>query len=514
MSKNLYGTPTDSTDAQERALVDASCRIPVLLFIASSVFWLLVGTVFGLIASIKLHNPHFLIELPRWFALYLDKFSPDGTVDFINAMLTFGRVRPAHLNIVAYGWASASALGVAIWLMARLCRAPLRFPALVTAAMVLWNIAIAIGTIAILGGKSTSIEWLEFPSYVSLMLFVSYALISIWGVNMFVHRKPGHVYVSQWYIMAALFWFPWLYGTANLLLIFAPIQGSSQAIVNWWYGHNALGLWFTPIGLAAAYYFIPKVIGRPVHSYYLSAFGFWALALFYSWNGGHHLIGGPLPAWLITSSIVASLMMFVPVLVTAINHHMTMKGNFHMLHYSPTLRFVVFGAMSYTLASLQGSSMAFRSWNSLTHFTHYTIGHSHLGLYAFFTMIMFGSIYYIVPRLTRREWPSITLIKIHFWGSAYGIILMVLVLSVGGVVQGWMMNNPQIPQNTFENILKITNPYLFARSLSGALLMVAHIAFALNLTLILLGWGKKTGGPTLFNQLEASEEAKPKESTL
>lgn len=504
MSENKYGTPNEATDANERALVDASCRVPVLLFISSAVFWLLVGTLLGLIASIKMHHPYFLIELPPWFAIQLNKFSPNGTVDFINSVLTFGRVRPAHLNVVAYGWASAAALGVAIWLMARLCRVPLRFPSLVAAAMVLWNIGIAIGTIAILGGKSTSIEWLEFPPYATFLLFVSYALISIWGVYMFVHRKPGHVYVSQWYIMAALFWFPWLYGTANLLLILFPIQGSSQAIVNWWYAHNVLGLWFTPIGLAAVYYMIPKVIGRPVYSYYLSAFGFWALALFYSWNGGHHLIGGPLPAWLITSSIVASLMMFVPVLVTAINHHMTMKGNFHMLHYSPTLRFVVFGAMAYTVASFQGSTMAFRSWNSLTHFTHYTIGHSHLGLYAFFTMVMFGSIYYIVPRLTQREWPSSKLIKIHFWGSAYGIIFMVIVLSAGGVMQGWMMNNPQVPQNTFENILIILNPYMLARSGSGILLLIAHVAFAINLFLILTGLGKKRLGPTLFNQPAAA----------
>jgi cytochrome c oxidase cbb3-type subunit I len=505
MSQHLKSMPSDNSDAQERMAVDASCRVPVLLFFASAVFWLMVGTLFGLVASIKLHHPGFLIELPTWFAFYLDKVSPNGTVEFINSMLTFGRVRPAHLNAVAYGWASAAALGVAIWLMARLCRVPLRFPFLVSAAGVLWNIGIAVGTVAILGGESTSIEWLEYPPYVSFILFLSYALISIWAINMFVNRKPGHVYVSQWYIMAALFWFPWLYGTANLLLQLLPIQGSAQGIVNWWYGHNALGLWFTPIGLAAAYYFIPKVIGRPVYSYYLSAFGFWALALFYSWNGGHHLIGGPLPAWLITSSIVASLMMFVPVFVTAVNHHMTMKGNFHMLKYSPTLRFVVFGAMAYTLASFQGSTMAFRSWNSLTHFTHYTIGHAHLGLYAFFTMIMFGSIYYIVPRLTQCEWRSTTLIKIHFWGSAYGIILMVLVLTVGGVFQGWMMNHPEIPQNTFENILEITKPYLMARSASGILLFAAHLAFAVHLTLMLIGMGKKKGGPTLFAQPSVQE---------
>lgn len=504
MSQNLKNMPVEANDALERAQVDASCRVPVLLFFATAIFWLVVGTVFGLIASLKLHDPYFIIELPSWFAFYLEKFSPAGTVEMINSSLTFGRIRPAHLNTVAYGWGSPAGLGVAIWLMARLCRVPLRYPTLVSAAGVLWNIGMVVGIGALLSGGSTSIEWLEFPPYVTFILFISFALISIWAVDMFVHRKPGHVYVSLWYIMAALFWFPWLYGTANILIQLAPAQGSVQGIINWWYGHNALGLWFTPLGLAAAYYMIPKVIGRPVYSYYLSAFGFWALALFYSWNGGHHLIGGPLPAWLITTSIVASVMMVIPVVVTAINHHMTMKGNFNVLRYSPTLRFVVFGAMSYTLASLQGSSMAFRELNAITHFTHYTIGHSHLGLYAFYTMIMFGSIYYIVPRLLGREWVSALLIKVHFWTCAYGIVTMVLLLSVGGAIQGWMLQHPENPTNTFSNIVEATKPWLRGRSISGCLIMVGHLAFAYHFALMLLKFGRSEGGPTLLAQPESN----------
>lgn len=488
----------DTNDAADRAAIDRSCRIPVLTFFASATFWLLVGTVFALLASIKLHHPKFAIEIPGWSAMAiraLDPLIPESTVDAINGALTFGRVRPAHLNTVAFGWASAAALGVCIWLMARLCRVQLRHSRLVTCAGVIWNIGVLVGTGAILFGQSTSVEWLEFPPYASLLLFISYAMVSIWAVDMFVHRKPCHVYVSLWYLMAALFWFPWLYGTANILIHLQPVQGSVQAIVNWWFGHNALGLWFTPVGLASAYYFIPKVIGRPVHSYYLSAFGFWSLALFYSWNGGHHLIGGPLPAWVITASIVASVMMVIPVVVTAINHHMTMKGNFHVLEYSPTLRFVVFGAMAYTLASLQGSTMAIRSLNKITHFTDYTIGHSHLGLYAFFTMMMFGSMYYIVPRLVGAEWRSAALIKIHFWSCAYGIIFMVLVLTVGGFIQGLGLRNVNI---SFKDIVENTLIYKIARSGSGILLTLGHVVFAFHFLLMLLRLGRSGGGPTLL----------------
>lgn len=465
----------------ERASIDASCRVPVLIFFGTAIFWLLVGTGLALIASIKLHSPHFLSD---W------------------SFLTFGRVRPAHLNAVIYGWASAAALGVAIWLMARLCRVPLRNQKLILGAGMLWNVGIAVGLLAILGGQGTSIEWLEFPTYATFILFAAYALVSIWAIDMFVNRKPGHIYVSQWYLFAALFWFPWLYATANIMLILTPVQGSVQAIINWWFAHNVLGLWFTPIGLAAAYYFIPKVTGRPVHSYYLSILGFWSLALFYSWNGGHHLIGGPLPVWITTASIVASFMMVIPVITTAINHHMTMRGNFHMLASSPTLRFVVFGAMAYTLASLQGSSMAVRSLNKITHFTDYTIGHAHLGLYAFFTMVMFGSMYYIVPRLVGWEWPSARLIKVHFWCTALGIILMVGVLSFGGVIQGLALNDPEI---NFIAVLSLIDPFRWSRTLSGVLITVGHVAFAVLFVMMIARVGGEKRGPTLFASTSRGE---------
>ncbi len=473
---SIHAPVPDSAVGQiaSRAMIDASTRLPVLLFFGAALFWLLAGSLFGFVASWKLHSPLFLAD---W------------------SWLTFGRIRSAHLNAMAYGWASQAAIGVGIWLMARLCRAPLKSAPVLMIATGLWNLGVAIGISGILAGDSQSIEWLEFPAYATPLLFLAYGLIAIWAVIMFASRQVGHVYVSQWYLLAAFFWFPWLYGTANILIQGIGVNGVALGAVNWWFGHNVLGLWFTPIGLAAAYYFIPKVIGRPVHSYYLSALGFWSLALFYSWNGMHHLIGGPFPVWLVTASIVASIMMTIPVVTTAINHHMTMRGHFHMLGLSPTLRFVVFGAMSYTVVSLQGVSMAFRSWNKLTHFTHYTVAHAHLGLYAFFTMIMFGSMYYIVPRLTQCEWRSPRLIKLHFWLSAYGIIAMFGVLSIAGLAQGAWLNDPQIE---FIKTVQVTIPYLMARSLSGVALTGAHFIFAIHFGLMLLRLGRTGPEPTYF----------------
>lgn len=477
----------DTVSRAELSDIDASTKAPALFFLISAVLWLLVGTAFALISSFKMHNPEFL-----------------GNYEW----LTFGRARTAHLNTVIFGWSSNAAFMVAFWLMARLSRSVLRHPALLFIAGAAWNIGVSVGVIGILRGDSTSIEWLEMPAYATPLLFVAYALVGAWAVITFRFGKSRHIYVSQWYILAALFWFPWLYSIAQMMLIFEPARGTVQSLVNWWFAHNVLGLWFTPLGLAAIYYFLPKVLGKPIHSYYLSVLGFWSLAIFYNWAGVHHLIGGPVPVWVQSAGIAASFMMVIPVVVVAINHHLTMVGSFGALKSSPTLRFVVFGAVSYTITSLQGSSMAIRSWNELTHFTHYTIGHAHLGMYAFFSMVMFGAIYYILPRLLLKEWPSARLISTHFWTTSIGVIIYFGALSIGGVEQGAAMNDVE-NYPVFLSIVELTKKYLLVRSYAGILMTVGHIAFAINLTWMLLQ--ARTAGataPTLFRNPTAMEVAR------
>src|SRR5690606_35776909 len=161
---------------------------------------------------------------------------------------------------------------------------------------------------------------------------------------------------------------------------------------NWWFGHNVLGLYYTPIALASVYYFLPKIIGRPIQSYNLSLIGFWALAFFYGQVGGHHLVGGPVPHWLLTLSIVQSMMMIIPVIASSVPLHLTMRAPFNTMYYSPTLRFVVLSAMMYTVSSIEGSFGALRSVSTVAHSTLFTVAHAHLGLYAFFSIVMFGAI--------------------------------------------------------------------------------------------------------------------------
>ena len=472
-------------DIEARAAIDASCSRPVMAFLVSAVAWLLVGTVLAMVASLKMHWPEFLAD---------------------RSWLAFGRVRPAHLNAVTYGWASMAGIGVVLWMQARLSRVTLSFPRVLTATAILWNLVVAGGIAGILGGYHTSVEWIEFPFPVALSLGVLFAVFAVISFYTFARRRATHVYVTQWYMFGAILWFPYLYLVANVMIHLGQARGVAQASTNWWFAHNVLGLWLTPIGVGAAYYLIPKVIGRPIHSYYLSILGFWSLALFYNWSGTHHLIGGPLPAWLITIGIIGSMMMFVPVITVAINHHLTMVGSFHMLKTSPTLRFVVAGAMMYTAVSVQGSLQSLRTLNEVTHFTHYTVAHAHLGVYGFFTMIMFGCCYYIMPRLTGVEWSSALLIKIHFWSVLIGIALYFAPLTAGGFVQGLMMNDPAIP---FIDTVRHTIPYLWVRSGAGVLLSVGHLVFALLVVRMLAEWRRRAGEPereALLSRAASGEE--------
>jgi len=475
-------TATDVTRGEveqvERALIDASTRVPVLVFYASAVIWLLLGTFLAGFTSIKMHMPDLLSGV---------------------SYLTYGRIRPAHMNVMLYGWASMVGIGTAIWLMARLCRTTLRHPLLLVAGAGFWNLGVFVGLLGILAGDSTGYQWLEFPPYAAAILFVAYTLIVSWAVLMFRFRREGHIYITQWYLLGAFLWFPWLYGATQVMLFVVPVQGVLQASVNWWYSNNLLFLWFGSIGLGSAYYMIPKVIGRPVYSYHLAAIGFWTYALFAGWTGMQRLVDGPFPAWMITASIAATIFTIIPVATVGLNHHMTMRGHFGLMRYSPTLRFTVFGAIAYTVFSVVGVIISLRSMAGYVQFTEAHVGYSHLGLYAFFTMVMFGSMYYIVPRLVGREWRYASLIKLHFWASAYGAMLMILMLLVGGIVQGRDLNNATL---SFTESTQSILPYLRGRSLSGMLLTIGHLVFAFHFGIMMFGLGRAASLPTFLNPQE------------
>ncbi|MEY2525869.1 MAG: cytochrome c oxidase cbb3-type subunit [Verrucomicrobiota bacterium] len=471
--------PPSEPEQMERVLIDASTRVPVLMFYTSAIVWLLIGTILAMFVSIKLHAPDMLSGV---------------------SFLTWGRVRPAHTDIMIYGWASMAGMGTAIWLMARLCRTILRHPLLLITGACFWNLGLLLGVGAVLAGDSTGYQWLEFPPYAAVILFVAYAMIMSWAVLMFRFRRGDQIYITQWYLLGAFLWFPWLYAAAQLMLFVVPVQGVLQTAVNWWYTNNLLFLWFGAIGLGTAYYMIPKVIGRPVYSYHLATIGFWTYALFSSWTGMQRVVDGPFPAWMVTASIAATILTIIPVATVGLNHHMTMQGYFPLMRYSPTLRFTVFGAISYTVFSVVGVLISFRSVARYLDFTQASIAFSHLGLYAFYTMVIFGSMYYIVPRLVGREWRYASLIKLHFWMSVYGIGLMSLMLLAGSLVEGTSLNDASL---SFVETVQSVLPYLRGRSLAGVLMTIAHFVFAFHFGLMLFGLGRTASVPTFLNPVEA-----------
>lgn len=434
--------------------LDQSARGPIIFFIISSLVWLVLGSLFGVLVSIKFHNPDFL-----------------GVEDF----LTFGKLRPLHLNIIAYGWLSFAGLGISLWLVPRLTKVPLQSKNILYTAGVLWNIGVTLGCLGILYGYTDGLEWLEFWWPFDILLAIAGALVAIPLFRTVLISKEKHLYVTMWYTICALIWFPVLFVIGNSHFLHSGVQ---QAITNWWFAHNVLGLWVTPLGLGMIYYLLPKITGHPIASYQLSLFGFWGLALFYSQVGMHHLLGGPIPTWAANLSIVMSVGMAIPVVTVAINHHVSTYRHFRVLKDSVVLRFIVFGAMMYTISSLQGSLHSLRTFNYITHFTHWTVSHAHLGLYGFTTMVFFGGIYFAMPRLVGRDWPRPQLLNWHFWIASSGVLIYTIALGYGGYLQGLELQNTS---GSFEQSVRVTLPYLVVRSVGGTLMLLSHILMAYNI---------------------------------
>ena len=446
-------------------LVDRSIRVPVLFFFGSGVFWLVVASAFYLLSSWQIHTPS------AWWAF-------PGI-----AWLSFGRAYPAFLNCYIYGWATCAGIGTGIWLLSRLNGVSLRSPLFPVIAGLVWNIGMISGLFSLLAGASTGRQLLEFPSYSAFILFLALAMISLWAMTIVCNRKRGTVSISEWYLVGAFLWFAWMYATANIALEIAPAPGVAQAAINWWYVGALVQLWLTPIALATAYYLIPVISGRPIYSYKLALLGFWGLALFGGWTGMTHVIGGPFPAWIVTASIVAKVLLMIPVFAVAANFHLSMKGHFGMLRDHLPLRFVLTGTVVYTAFSLAGSVLSTRSIAQFTQFTFVTVMQNQLGLFGFYSMVLFGALYYIVPKLLNRQWLFPKLVEAHFWLLVVGFVLLIFDLTIGGLIQGFGLEDPQIPMIAVNDLL---GPFLAIQDFAALLLVAGNLGFVIAFMLILL----------------------------
>lgn len=474
-------TSSSEQDALLRAGIDRSLRHPVMFFLTSGAAWLAVSILLGIIASAKVHSPGLLSSC---------------------AWLTYGRVFPAHLNALVYGWGMQAAFAVIIWLMARLSRKECTMTGTILTAGHLWNLGVSLGVIGILSGNGTGIPWMEFPTFAWPVLLVSYIAILIGSFIQFRVRPEGHVYISQWYLLAAMIWFPWIFITANTLLHCIPGHPVMGAAISAWFRSAFIFLFFTPVAIGAAYYLAPKVTGRPIFSYSLAKLGFWSLAIIAPWAGMQKLTGAPIPYFLPYLGAAATALIFVPAATAAYNTIRTMLSAEETLAVSPSLRFTIAGivglivlASAAVFLNLPGTTLP------LTQFSLSGYGFEILAIYGFFSLVMFGTAYFIVPRVTRREWLSSRLIKIHFLFSVYGIITVALITLFGGLQQGIGQEDWKQP---WAAAASRAYPYAVANTVAWILILFSNLFFLLHLALMWIGLGRRSSHPTLLQSAHAS----------
>ena len=414
--------------------------------------WLIFATALGLLLSLKLSYPDLL--------------------DF--SFTSYGRVRPIHTNALFWGWTSMAMVALCLFVVPRTSRTQLHSLKLARVALWLWNVAVAAGTVALAMGINNGDQ--EYREYV-------WPIMAIFAAGMLVHlynflctvreREIEEIYISNWYIIAALIW------TTTLVTVgYLPWyqHGLAQANIQGYYMHQGVGMWFTPVVLGLTYYFLPKFLNRPIYSYSLGVLAFWTQLVFYTLIGAHHFIFSAIPWWIQTIAIVFSVGMMVPVWAGTGNFILTMRGKWRTIGRSYSLPFILAGAVCYGLVSTQGTFESFRWTNLYWHFTNFTIGHSHFTMYGFVAFLIWGGVYGLLPRLTGRE-PSIVAVGVHFWFSMIGMGIYVVALSIGGTIQGtdWVRLRPFIDSVTD------MAPYWLWRSVGGTLMFLSHVIFAYNL---------------------------------
>lgn len=470
------------------------CRLPMLIILVSAAAWLVFGSGFALIASIKFHSSSFLAG-PAW--------------------LTYGRAHPAASSAVLYGFYIPAGLGVSLWLLGRLGGNNICLGWLVTVGAVVWNLGVAFGILGILAGDRTGFPSAELPGYATPMLFIGYLILGLWGALAFHQRREPRLYASQWFLFAALFWFPWIFSTAQLLLIIFPARGVVQAIIAWWYANNLEFVWLWLTGLGIAFYFLPALTGRHLQNRNLALFAFWLILVFSSWGGIPN--SAPVPAWMPTLSVVGVAMTILVLLAVAMTAWNTAigpcpkcaEGSAGQLGAQPAsaaspaqgdpnapspscpvraflgsaseslpLRFVAFGILAFLVAGLMRLADALPPVGNVTGLTWFGTATSQINAYGFFAMVIFGAAYWIMPRLMGVDFPFPRLARLHFWLAALGIVLLSAPLAVAGVIEGLKLRNPDI---AFMDVVKATLPCLRVSTMGDLFMALGHLAFFANL---------------------------------
>jgi cytochrome c oxidase cbb3-type subunit 1 len=441
---------------------EQTSRTPVLYLLGSGLCWLLVGLILSALASLKLHAPECL------------PFAWAGV----------GRLQAAASNVLLLGAASQTGLGIALWLLIHLGRTELACWGTAVIGTVVWNVALTAGVPALLLGGSTGIPSLELPASLAVILLVGYLLVAGNGIVAIAGCRRGGYAPSQWFILGAILWFGWLYTTAVVTTVVFPGRGVMTALSAGWFGQGVQWLWLTPLALAVLYYFIPELSGKTIRSPELAPVAFWSLALFGGWTAAAGLVGGPIPAWIVSVSVAAGVLLAIPVLLASANLNVGGSSS------SPALKFAKLATWSFTLGGLAYAVTSLRCAKAVLHFTQFEVAVRELLQFGFVTGALFAGAYALVPRLAGRKLPNTALSNAHFGLSLLGLIIFVTAYAVGGWKQGWALADAKLELVSINAALK---PWLRLHTAGLGVFLLGQFAFAANVVLLLVSFALPAG---------------------
>ena len=438
-------------------------------FAVMTVIWGIVGMLVGVIIAAQLVWPE--LNIGPW--------------------LHFGRLRPLHTNAVIFAFGGSALFATSYWCVQRTSHARLWGGPLVPFTFWGWQIVIVLAAITLPLGITTSKEYaeLEWPIDILITLvWVSYALVFFGTIAV---RKVSHIYVANWFFGAFIIAVALLHIVnsmevpVSLTKSYSMYSGVQDAMIQWWYGHNAVGFFLTAGFLGMMYYFVPKQAGRPVYSYRLSVVHFWALIFTYMWAGPHHLHYTALPDWTQSVGMVFSLILLAPSWGGMINGIMTLSGAWHKLRDDPILKFLITSLSFYGMSTFEGPMMSIKTVNALSHYTDWTVGHVHSGALGWVAMVSIGSIYYLLPRLFgKSEMYSTKLVTAHFWIATIGTVLYIASMWIAGVMQGLMwraVNTDGTLAYSFVESVKGSYPLWAIRWRGGVLFLTGMLIMAYNM---------------------------------
>ena len=404
--------------------------------------------------------------------------------------LTYGRLRPLHTNAVIFAFGGCALFATSLYVVQRTCQTRLLSDGLAAFVFWGWQLVIVLAAVTLVLGITTGKEYAELEWPIDVLIAVVWVAYAVLFFGTIMKRKTKYIYVANWFFCAYIVTIAVLHIVNSMAFpvaltkSYSMYAGVHDAMVQWWYGHNAVGFFLTTAFLGMMYYFVPKQAGRPIFSYRLSIVHFWSLNFIYMWAGPHHLMYTALPDWTQSLGMLFSLMLIAPSWGGMMNGIMTLSGAWHKLRTDPILKFLITALSFYGMSTFEGPMMSVKTVNALSHYTEWTIGHAHSGALGWVAMLSIGSLYYLIPRLFGREemW-STRLINVHFWWSTIGVVLYIASMWIAGVAQGLMWratNDDGTLTYSFAQSVNAMYPFYTIRLVGGAMFFAGMLLMAYN----------------------------------